>query len=815
MGIWFILLVPFLILMMVLGNRRRYEGEDEEVGSGTFVGEEEEEEEEEENDDEHEGVGNKTKEDQTPLWKYVTRLGGGVGGGTTKFRCPHCNTTYTGSYTRVRKHLCGVMPWDEKKTIGVKTCGAVPQKDRAKYKREEEQAQYKSKKSRLEQETTSSHRPFTAHSPSTHGSGYTPMQYGRKTISEFLDIGCRDDVDAKVFRFLYACGIPFNVLRSPYWHEMVAALQTAPQGYKGPGYDKARTVGLDKEKAKIHNALGLFTNAWNDYGVSIVSDGWTNVKGKPLINVLGVSATGAVFLSSHDYSDRFKTGINIAEPLLKTIESIGPYNVIQVITDNAANCKAAGAIIEDRYPNIFWSGCLVHTLNLLMHDIIKMKEHDYKWIGALYKKGKFMIRFITNHSNAHNIFRSHSRLELLKIGKTRFGSYYLTFRRLVKVREALASMVSSETWHVLKERIATASDRHDFQEVENTVLDGHFWSQVRHVLQFTKPIYNMIRFADTDKAVIGEVYEQMDSMLGHIKDIVQPKDAILYDHIHKHVVKRWDNLNVPLHALAYVLTPKYYSPSWLAKPAPGGGVRKKPHTDPEVQNGYMTALAKLVPDEEDNAILRSELSKYISQQGPFGGLYAIKDRDRSTPIEWWDMYGSVFPRLHKLAVKVLSQVVNTSSAERCWSTYSFIHNVKRNCLNDNRAESLVYVHYNLRLLTHYCERAKSDRSYITWDNNPEENNLEDGALVLERLEDELLGDDDHQEAAAAEMPPPRLPLASQTPSASVRGGRAAPGRGLRPLVATQDDETPQSSTPIVHRPREKKLEISRGKRPHK
>lgn len=150
------------------------------------------------------------------------------------FDAPHCNTTYTGSYTRVRKHLCGVMPWDEKKTIGVKTCGAVPQKDRAKYKREEEQAQYKSKKSRLEQETTSSHRPFTAHSPSTHGSGYTPMQYGRKTISEFLDIGCRDDVDAKVFRFLYACGIPFNVLRSPYWHEMVAALQTAPQGYKGP-----------------------------------------------------------------------------------------------------------------------------------------------------------------------------------------------------------------------------------------------------------------------------------------------------------------------------------------------------------------------------------------------------------------------------------------------------------------------------------------------------------------------------------------------------------------------------------------------------
>jgi hypothetical protein len=53
-------------------------------------------------------------------------------------------------------------------------------------------------------------------------------------------------------------------------------------------------------------------------------------------------------------------------------------------------------------------------------------------------------------------------------------------------------------------------------------------------------------------------------------------------------------MNVPLHALAYVLTPKYDSSSWLAQPTPGDGVNRKPHTDTEVQNGYMLALDKLV-----------------------------------------------------------------------------------------------------------------------------------------------------------------------------------------------------------------------------
>ena len=87
------------------------------------------------------------------------------------------------------------------------------------------------------------------------------MHYRRKTLSDFLDQGCRDDMDAKVFRFLYAYVIPVNVLRSPYWHEMVEAIQSAPKGYKSLEYDKTRTMGLDQEKAKIQNALVQFTNA--------------------------------------------------------------------------------------------------------------------------------------------------------------------------------------------------------------------------------------------------------------------------------------------------------------------------------------------------------------------------------------------------------------------------------------------------------------------------------------------------------------------------------------------------------------------------
>jgi hypothetical protein len=69
-------------------------------------------------------------------------------------------------------------------------------------------------------------------------------------------------------------------------------------------------------------------------------------------------------------------------------------------------------------------------------------------------------------------------------------------------------------------------------------------------------------------------------------------------------------------------------------------------------------------------------------------------------------------------------MVNTSSTKRCWNTYSFIHNIKINNLNVYRDESLVYVHYNLKLLSHYCDTTKNDnyKRDVTWDNNPKETN---------------------------------------------------------------------------------------------
>lgn len=224
------------------------------------------------------------------------------------------------------------------------------------------------------------------------------------------------------------------MLHSPHWHDIVKAINETPKGYKSPNYDKARIVLLEREKAKAQRALTRFTNEWVDCGVSIVSDGYTNVRNQHLINVLGVSASGAVFITCHDSIS--ETSQNIADLLLQSIKDVGPNNVVQVITDNATNCKA--------------------------------------WVFGVH------------------IYGTYSKLQWLKLAKTRFAIYYLTFRWLVKVRQALTNMVTCESCEEIN------TDRDGANVTKDTILDNYFWSQIKYVLQFTKPIYYMIKFANSN-----------------------------------------------------------------------------------------------------------------------------------------------------------------------------------------------------------------------------------------------------------------------------------------------------------------------------
>jgi hypothetical protein len=100
--------------------------------------------------------------------------------------------------------------------------------------------------------------------------------------------------------------------------------------------------------------------AWKQYGCTLMSDGWSDRRGRHLINFLVNSPEGTFFLESVDASSECQDARMIADLLEKRIEDVGKENVVQVVTDNGANYKAAGKIIMERIPTLYWSPCACH-----------------------------------------------------------------------------------------------------------------------------------------------------------------------------------------------------------------------------------------------------------------------------------------------------------------------------------------------------------------------------------------------------------------------------------------------------------------------
>eukprot|EP00253_Pinus_taeda_P021029 PITA_21029 len=447
---------------------------------------------------------------KSPLWQYVEIIGKVPGGGSFKWKCSECQDIKNGSYTRVKTHLTGQNNTGVQLCIGPKDANGKPSKGLSPRKmkfyaslQEVVDRKLAKRKHPVQSSTTKLPLPFRPATTTNKRPTLGPLEAAFNNQS-------RDIADEHVTRCIYANGLAFNLVCSPYWQQIIKAINEAPKGYKNPGYEKVRTTLLASERPSVHRQLLVIWDTWAEIGVSIISDGWRDQRNRPLINVVAVCPQGAMFLKIIDCSGIKKDASFISTILIDAIENVGPHNVVQVITDNAQVCKVAGLIVEGRYDHIFWTPCAVYSLNLMLTKI-----GEIEWINEIYIAAKEIQMFITNHSMSQAIYQGFAKLELLKVIETRFASHTLVIKRLLEVRQALQEMVINPLWKSWRTSTSDIGEK-----IKSIILDDAWWDKVQHLLRFTEPILTLIKAFDTDTACLGEVYENIDSMMERIREII-------------------------------------------------------------------------------------------------------------------------------------------------------------------------------------------------------------------------------------------------------------------------------------------------------
>ncbi|KAK1378474.1 DUF659 domain-containing protein [Heracleum sosnowskyi] len=244
---------------------------------------------------------------QKPLLNEVTFLQtkkGKNAGGTKRWRYNYCSKKYSSSYTRINYLFfgppVGVKPEVTRCTVMLANRALLQQ-----LRKKVEEAEKTCISPSLTRSTVNNKLPPTS-SP----------------IEKAFRVWERHEVDMAVERFLCANGIPFNVLRSPETVVMTTEMKIAPKDYKHLSVDRARTSLLDDCKRDVEKECAPVSDTWLTQGISIVSDGGTNIKKKPLINVIASNSRGSMFLYAEDFFGVVKTGKEIANFLLKSIDAV-------------------------------------------------------------------------------------------------------------------------------------------------------------------------------------------------------------------------------------------------------------------------------------------------------------------------------------------------------------------------------------------------------------------------------------------------------------------------------------------------------------
>lgn len=255
----------------------------------------------------------------------------------------------------------------------------------------------------------------------------------KKPLRNFLDgLTEREKlrIHAQCGKFIFACNLPFKIVKNPEFIEFVKILRPA---YDPPSEHDIGNKILDKTYDEVTDSL---TVAISNKEVVIMQDGWSTNQTKPVIAHSIHCGSQVYFVNAISTGTASKTAEYCTKLLIETIDKCEKQHhckIIGVVTDNCSVMLNLRKLIVTAKPKIIAYGCTSHYLNNVgrkltpqnkIIDIVTIqkcfKNHHFQASALNDMKGnrpilpsntrwnsqqKCLANFITNHTNYLTILR--------------------------------------------------------------------------------------------------------------------------------------------------------------------------------------------------------------------------------------------------------------------------------------------------------------------------------------------------------------------------------------------------------------------------
>lgn len=503
-------------------------------------------------------------------------------------------------------------------------------------------------------------------SNSSQQSSWFDNQFDKLTRSE------KSNLDQDLAETFFELGMPFNLLNHPKFRNFVKALRPA----YNPPY-RRDLAGPLLDQAFSQQQAGLQQSIDRAARLTLVTDGWTNIRNESIINYMLVDPEGkAYFYKADPTGIAAHTSAYLAEELNKVIEDVGPEKIIALCTDNAPNMKLAARMVKAKYPHIHAIGCNSHMLNLAIKDVLNIDE-----LKTPLQEAIEVVKWFKSHHRPLAYLREKQKeqhgkeISLALPVVTRWQSNSDCLQSLKASRAALEQTVMlPEVREIMLSSNGGA--------VRGSILSDQWWKAIDMVLDIVQPFLRVIIRLESNQPRLSSIHRSYTWLANQA---VQDAPEAVKEAISEALDRRWNSISCAQMLLASVFDVC-------------GGDPPQILTAGEL-NYVLSWLKKYYASDINKANrMYAQLASFNVRDQPYNNntIWDEGVRRSFTSLLWWKVHHH--DELSDLAQDILSIQPTSGAAERNWSTFGFIHTKSRNRLLNTRVNKLVHIYTNARLM---------------------------------------------------------------------------------------------------------------------
>lgn len=461
-------------------------------------------------------------------------------------------------------------------------------------------------------------------------------------------------------------GAPLNIVQHPLWIEFFKRLRPS---FVPPTRRVLSSSLLENEYSKVNSDLcQAIANAPN---LNLQCDGWSNIRNEAIINFV-VSKPEPLFVEFLETKTSHHSAEYMAGEMAKVIDKYGAKKFFVAIGDNEIKMQAALKLLQINFPWIVPLGCVSHWLHLFCKYIMKCANAK-----KLVSNAMIVVKTVKKSHVLNGEFKAKQKekgvsTSLKLAGKTRWGSILFCLDSLQKNKSVLQSL---------------AVDEHSTMPnaVKRLMLSEAFWKNLEYGITIFKPIVSAVTLLESDESLIYKMHTVVNNLVTNLNQIIASTKfftAAEQKQLSKQMSERKASTLKEIHLAAAVLNPRSL----------GHELSHSEKID-AFEFIYKTAINMSLND----ASVMADLASYQNKEGIWAKPFIWVSVDRVTPTLWWKTYAAQTD-LGAVAVRILTAPITSAATERSFSTFSWIHNKKRNRLTTQRAGKLTYIAHNWRLL---------------------------------------------------------------------------------------------------------------------